>query len=95
MLVPLSWLKDFVDIQLSPLELAHRLTLAGLEVAAVEQIGDWWDREKLIVGEVQAVRPHPNADRLEAARGWLDAGGERQEKVYDVVWAGDRKPDSI
>ncbi len=39
MLVPLSWLKDFVDIALSPLELAHRLTLAGLEVEQVTFVG--------------------------------------------------------
>lgn len=39
MLVPLSWLKDFVDIELSPLELAHRLTLAGLEVEQVTFVG--------------------------------------------------------
>lgn len=39
MLVPLSWLKDFVEIDLSPLELAHRLTLAGLEVEEVQFVG--------------------------------------------------------
>jgi hypothetical protein len=35
-----------------------------------------------------------NLDRIQIIKGWLDAGGERQEKVYDVVWAGDRKPDA-
>src|SRR5512140_1513657 len=39
MRVPLSWLKEFVDITLAPEELAERLTLAGLEVAAIEYIG--------------------------------------------------------
>jgi phenylalanyl-tRNA synthetase beta chain len=37
--VPLSWLRDFVDLQLVPLELAHRLTLAGLEVEEVRFVG--------------------------------------------------------
>jgi phenylalanyl-tRNA synthetase beta chain len=64
MKVPLSWLKDYVDIKISPEDLGERLTLAGLELASVIRIGDWWDREKLVVGEVQQVRPHPNADRL-------------------------------
>jgi phenylalanyl-tRNA synthetase beta chain len=64
MKVPLSWLEDYVDIRLTPEDLAERLTLAGLEVASIVRIGDWWDREKLVVGEVQQVRPHPNADRL-------------------------------
>jgi phenylalanyl-tRNA synthetase beta chain len=64
MRVPLSWLRDYVDITLSLDDLAERLTLAGLEVAAVDHIGDWWHREKIVVGEVLEVRPHPNADRL-------------------------------
>ncbi len=64
MKVPLSWLKDYVDITVPLDDLAERLTLAGLEVAAIEHIGDWWDREKIVVGEVLEVRPHPDADRL-------------------------------
>ena len=33
-----------------------------------------------------------NLDRIQVVKGWLDAAGKAQEKVYDVVWAGDRKP---
>jgi len=33
-----------------------------------------------------------NLDRIQVIKGWMDAKGELQEKVYDVVWAGDRKP---
>jgi phenylalanyl-tRNA synthetase beta chain len=67
--VPLSWLKDYVDIAVSVEELAERLTLAGLEVETIEYIGLPqaelpWDPEKIVVGEVRSVRPHPNADRL-------------------------------
>jgi phenylalanyl-tRNA synthetase beta chain len=39
MKVPLSWLKDFVDITLSAEEVAHRLTFAGLEVEGLEYVG--------------------------------------------------------
>jgi hypothetical protein len=35
-----------------------------------------------------------NLDRIQIIKGWLDAKGELQEKVYDVVWSGDRKPDA-
>jgi len=35
-----------------------------------------------------------NLDRIQIVKGWLDAKGETQEKVYDVVWSGDRKPGS-
>ncbi|MBC7222845.1 MAG: phenylalanine--tRNA ligase subunit beta [Anaerolineae bacterium] len=64
MRVPLSWLAEYVDLTLDVEELAERLTLAGLEVAGIERVGADWDRDKIFVGEVVAVRPHPNADRL-------------------------------
>jgi hypothetical protein len=35
-----------------------------------------------------------NLDRIQVVKGWLDAGGNVQEKVYDVSWSGDRKPDA-
>jgi hypothetical protein len=35
-----------------------------------------------------------NLDRIQIIKGWLDAKGELNEKVYDVAWSGDRKPDS-
>ncbi len=35
-----------------------------------------------------------NLDRIQIIKGWLDARGDLQEKVYDVVWSGDREADS-
>ena len=67
MLIPLSWLKEFVDIPISTEQLADRLTLAGMEVDAIQKVGDWWDPETIVVGEVAAVLPHP-ADRCELWR---------------------------
>ena len=65
MKVPLKWLQEYVDLSGVPLEdLAHRLTLAGLEVAEIVRIGQEWDRERIVVGEVLEVRKHPDADRL-------------------------------
>ncbi len=60
--VPLSWLKDYVDITLSPEELAEGLTLRGLEVGAIIKTGTGWD--KVVVGLVESIEKHPNADRL-------------------------------
>src|SRR5512133_3265391 len=62
MKVPISWLKDYVDIALTP------LTLAGLEVEKVIHIGEMWERDKIFVGQVVEVRRHPDADRLVLAR---------------------------
>ncbi|MBE9637332.1 DUF3604 domain-containing protein [Salipiger pacificus] len=33
-----------------------------------------------------------NLDRIQIIKGWVDAAGEMQEKIYDVVWSGDRAP---
>ncbi len=35
-----------------------------------------------------------NLDRIQVVKGWIDAKGARQEKVYDVAWSGNRKPDA-
>jgi len=65
MKVPLKWLQEYVDISAIPVDtLAHRLTLAGLEVGEIVRIGGEWDRERIVVGEVLEVRKHPDADRL-------------------------------
>lgn len=74
--VPLSWLREFVDVTLEPRELAHRLTMAGIEVEAVHEIGTEW--EKVYVGLVEHVERHPNADRLVLA---TVAAGEHRRTV--------------
>jgi phenylalanyl-tRNA synthetase beta chain len=82
MKVPLSWLRDYVEIALPVPQLIERLTLAGLEVASArflglpvpenlpvktEEVGPVWQPDKIVVGEVLAVEQHPNADRLTLA----------------------------
>ncbi len=67
MKVPLSWLKEYVDIKLPPEELAYKLTMAGFEVAEIHRVGEMWDRDKIFVGQILEVKPHPNADRLTIA----------------------------
>ena len=65
MKVSLKWLKDYLKITLSPSGLANCLTMAGNEVKAIEIIGGSW--ENVVVGQVTAINPHPNADRLKLA----------------------------
>ena len=62
MKAPISWLKDMVSIDVSVEELADRMTMAGMEAERIEHIGSDWD--KVYVGEVMDVSPHPDADRL-------------------------------
>jgi phenylalanyl-tRNA synthetase beta chain len=73
MLVPLSLLKKYVPVSLPPAELAHRLTMAGTEIGGVNEIGADWDRDKVLVGHVLKVDPHPDADRLTLPT--VDLGG--------------------
>lgn len=73
MKVPVRWLKELVPTDLSAREIAERLTLAGLEVEAITEIGSTWDN--IYVGVVERVEPHPNADRLVLAT--VDAGAHR------------------
>ncbi len=82
--VPISWLKDYVDIDVPIEDLADRLTLAGLEVETIQYIGLPqaelpWDPEKIVVGEVVSVQPHPNADRLVVVE--VDYGAPQTEFV--------------
>lgn len=94
MLIPVSWLKQFVDITVPVELLAERLTTAGLEVGHIHYVGlpqtqvdgvSWpvsnhlvWDREKLLLGAIREVKPHPNADRLVLAM--VDYGGAELEQ---------------
>lgn len=87
MKVPLSWLKEYVEIDLPITDLAHRMTLAGLEVEEIRMVGLpipesersefkisglAWDPATLVVAAILEVMPHPNADRLVLCR--LDDG---------------------
>lgn len=62
---PLSWLKEYIDIELPPQQIAKILTMAGLEVDSVEN--SVLNFEKVVIGHVLDAVPHPNADKLQVA----------------------------
>lgn len=84
MKVPLSWLKDYVDIDdMGIEELAKTMTMVGLEVEEIRLVGLpmppgekhefkytglSWPVDKFVVAQVDEVMPHPNADRLVLCR---------------------------
>jgi phenylalanyl-tRNA synthetase beta chain len=72
MKVPLSWLRELVDITLPLDELVHRLNMSGTEVEAVIEVGKEW--EGISVATVVALDPHPNADSLYVSK--LDVGSQ-------------------
>jgi len=68
--LPLSWLKEFVNVKAKPHEIAERLTLSGSEV---EKIADnAAGLSKIVVGAITEIKPHPNADKLQIA--YVDVG---------------------
>lgn len=84
MKTPLSWLKEYVNINMPVEDLAHRMTLAGLEVEEIRYVGYplpgddqrrvakisgfTWNPEEIVVAAIHEVIPHPNADRLVLCR---------------------------
>ena len=70
-----NWLKEFVDFNLSPLELAEALTSIGLEVGGVEEIqAIKGGLEGLVIGEVMTCEPHPNSDHMHVTNVNLGSG---------------------
>ncbi len=65
MKVPLSWLKEYIDIDLSPSQISKLLTMAGLEVDGCDKIGGSFSG--VVVGRVTGVEKHPQADKLQIA----------------------------
>jgi len=90
MKVSLKWLRDYVDIKLAPEELAEKLTMSGLEVKGIQTIGGTWDN--VVIGEVIALNPHPNADRLKLAT--VELGTEQVTTVCGApnIGLGQRVP---
>ncbi len=62
MIVSYKWLKELVDFDFTPEELAHKLTMVGLEVESCELIGGGLDT--VVVARLESVEKHPDADKL-------------------------------
>jgi phenylalanyl-tRNA synthetase beta chain len=86
-----NWLREFVDLPTSIDELTELLTLAGVEIEAVEQRGA--NIDKILVAQITASSQHPNADRLTVCQ-VDDGSGQKRQIVcgatnYNV---GDKVP---
>jgi len=72
MKVPLSWLRDYVDINVSSKEYAEAMTMSGSKVEGLEVQGE--EISNVVVGKILSLEKHPNADRLQVAK--VDVGNE-------------------
>ena len=83
MKVSLNWIKDYVKLpdDMDLTRLAYDLTMSTVEVEGAENLAEQFD--KIIVGEILEVLPHPNADKLRVCK--VDIGGG---EVKDIVCGG-------
>ena len=73
-----NWLRELVEIRADRDQLAHALTMAGLEVEELIVLGEGLDG--VVVAEIVAAEKHPEADRLQVCR--VDAG---QGELLQIV----------
>jgi phenylalanyl-tRNA synthetase beta chain len=90
MKVSYNWLKEFIDLPLSPADTAEKLTLIGLEEEESFEYGSSLDG--VVVGEVLEAKQHPNADRLKVCA--VNIGDETVQIVCGAsnVAAGQKVP---
>ena len=84
MLVPISWLKDYVDINVSIPTLAKKLVGIGFEVEDI--IYQENQATNVVVGKIVKVEKHPNADRLRVTQ--IDVGTKTIQVVTNVPVEG-------
>ena len=73
MKISLNWLKEYIDINESPEEIAHLLTMTGLEVEGIEKVESIKGGLRgVVIGEVLECSKHPNADKLSITK--VDVG---------------------
>lgn len=77
MRVPISWLREYVDFEISPSLLAEKLTMVGMEVGNIESTAENW--EKCIIAKIIEINPHPNADKLQLCS--IDYGNDTLVEV--------------
>jgi len=87
MRVPLSWLREYVPIDVPLDDLVTRLSVAAAEVVGVEQIGvpaDAKNLDRYKVGRVVEAIKHPNADRLQLTK--VDVGEKQPRSIVCGAW---------
>ncbi len=79
MKISLQWLREWVPTRLSERDLAERLTLAGIEVGAIEAVAP--ELGKVVVARILTVTPHPQAEQLRICH--VDAG--KTQGIREIV----------
>ena len=72
MLVPMEWLNDYIDTGVSTDEFCDRMIMSGSNLETCEEFGT--GIENVVVGRIEKIEPHPDADKLVICR--MDVGGD-------------------
>jgi phenylalanyl-tRNA synthetase beta chain len=68
----IEWLKEYSEIDVSPKELADRLTMTGSKVESIEEKGK--EIKNVLIGKIVDVKKHPDADKLVVTK--IDVGNK-------------------
>jgi len=77
MIAPYKWLCDYVDMDISPEQLAQKLIMTGSEVDGCKELGLGLD--KVIIGRLDSIKKHPDADKLSVCE--VNVGSETLQIV--------------
>lgn len=77
MRVSFNWLKEYVDVPVTPEELAEKMTMSGVAVENIEYPGK--GIEKIVTARIEKILPHPNADKLVICQ--INVGSETLQVV--------------
>lgn len=103
MLLPIKWLRDYVEFDIDSKELAEKLTATGSHVEAIEDVDK--GVEKVVVGKILNIEKHPDADKLVITK--IDVGEDddlqivtgadniKEGDVVPVALVGSRLPGDI
>ena len=91
MLLPVKWLRDYVEFEIDSKTLAEKLTATGSHVEAIDDVDK--GVEKVVVGKILSIEPHPDADKLVITK--IDVGDEEELQIVtgaDNISEGDIVP---
>ena len=77
MLVPIEWLKDYIDLDVSTEEFCDRMIMSGSNLETCEHFCE--EMENVVVGRIDKIEKHPDADKLVVCK--VDVGQDEDIQI--------------
>jgi len=94
MRISLNWLKEYIDLDVTPEELAEQMTMLGLEIEGIDRPGE--EIQEVYIGQVLSIEQHPDADKIVVCQ--TDVGGEQPLQICcgaRNMKVGDKVPTAV